>query len=60
MTKLRKFLLDHSHLHFPSISGSNYLNIQSNMELKNALAQFNANNTILSMITDINEHGTSQ
>ena len=31
------------------------------MELRNALAQFNANNAMLfSMITDINEHGASQ
>ena len=30
------------------------------MELRNALAQFNADNTMLSMITDINEHETSQ
>ena len=30
------------------------------MVLRNALAQFNANNTMLLMITDINEHGTSQ
>ena len=30
------------------------------MELRNALAQFNANYTKLSTILDMNEHGTSQ
>ena len=30
------------------------------MELRNALAHFNANSTMLSMVTDINDHGTSQ
>ena len=31
-----------------TLSGSNYLNIQSNIQLKNALAQFKASNTMLS------------
>ena len=43
-------------LHFPSISSSHYRSIQSNLQVENALAQFNANSTMLSIITDINEH----
>jgi len=46
--------------HFPNTPGSNHLNIQSNMQLENVLARFNAHNNMLSIIRDVNKHRTNK